>query len=46
MTYEAGYTAFNGYVFTKKDAEHMNNTYFANENERHNTFCIIIGLFD
>jgi len=43
-TIEAGYKAFNGYIFSQKDADYMNNAYFANENERHNTFCIVIGL--
>jgi len=51
---EAGYRAFNGYVFTQQDAEDYNREceYAArfptewNLDNRHRMFCIIIGLYD
>lgn len=49
---EAGYIAFNGYVFTQADADLYNAecekaTAFPTEwnlNNRHRVFCIIIGM--
>jgi len=50
---EAGYTAFNGHVFTQYEADCYNRECeyaerFPTEwnlNNRHRLFCIIIGLF-
>jgi hypothetical protein len=50
---EAGYLAYNGYVFTQLDADLYNREcekafYFPTEwnlNSRHRTFLIIIGAF-
>ncbi len=41
---QAGYVAFNGYVFTEKDSRQYNEAFCANENERHRLFCLIIGI--
>lgn len=38
-----GYRAFNGYIFTQKDADLYNNSYYANEDERHRVFTLIIN---
>jgi hypothetical protein len=51
---EAGYRAFNGYVFTQSDADAYNREceYAArfptewNLNAAHRMFCIIIGLYN
>lgn len=40
-----GYKAFNGYVFTAKDAKNYNGSFCKNDDERHRLFCIIIGLY-
>lgn len=39
---EAGYVAFNGYVFSAHDAKTYNETFCANLDERHRLFCNII----
>lgn len=44
MTLQAGEKAFNGYVITERDIKNYNKTYFANENERHRYFCLMIGV--
>lgn len=38
-----GYVAFNGHVFSQVDADYYNNSVFHSDDERHRTFCIIIG---
>ena len=51
---EAGYRAFNGYVFTQSDADSYNRECeyaerFPTEwnlNAAHRAFCIIIGLYN